>query len=170
MKRILISVLISLAIFLYLTSKSFAIYDPLSTPNNKYGIHILFPEEISEVAHLVNSNGGQWGYVTIPIRISDRNIEKWQKFLDECAKYKVIPLIRLATEGDYFNKASWEKPNKYSMIDFANFLNSLDWPTKNRYVIVLNEPNRGDEWGGIPNPSEYADILSYAVDVFKKRD
>ncbi len=71
---------------------SFAIYDPLSTQNNKYGIHILFPEEISEAAHLVNSSGGEWGYVTIPIRISDRNIEKWQKFLDDSANYKVIPL------------------------------------------------------------------------------
>ncbi|MBI3985132.1 MAG: cellulase family glycosylhydrolase [Candidatus Levybacteria bacterium] len=167
----------NLLLFLFLISvmllspkSSYAIYDPLSTSNNKYGIHILFPEEISEAAHLVNSSGGEWGYVTIPIRISDRNIEKWQKFLDDSANYKVIPLIRLATEGDYFNKASWEKPNKYSMIDFANFLSSLNWPTKNRYIIVLNEPNRGDEWGGIPNPQEYADILNYAVDVFKKRD
>src|SRR3989304_2711614 len=101
MKRILISVLISLAIFLYLTSKSFAIYDPLSVPNNKYGIHILFPEEISEAAHLVNSSGGDWGYVTIPIRASAKNLEKWQKFMDESAKLHLIPLIRIAPDVDY---------------------------------------------------------------------
>ena len=170
MKKLFLFLLLYILSTIVFPKSSFAIYDPLSTSNNKFGIHILFPEEMSEAAHLINSSGGEWGYVTIPIRISDRNIEKWQKFMDEAAKYKVIPLIRLATEGDYFVKASWEKPNKYSMIDFANFLNSLDWPTKNRYIIVLNEPNRGDEWGGIPNPAEYADILSYAVDVFKKRD
>lgn len=170
MKKLILFLLLFTLFFSQLPKTSYAIYDPLSTVNNKYGIHILFTDEISEAAHLINSSGGEWGYVTIPIRISDRNIEKWQKFMDECAKNKVIPLIRLATEGDYFVKTSWEKPNKYSMIDFANFLDSLDWPTKNRYILVLNEPNRGDEWGGIPNPAEYAEILNYAVDVFKERD
>jgi hypothetical protein len=55
------------------------------------------------------------------------------------------------------------------VLDFSNFLDSLSWPTKNRYIVIYNEVNRGDEWGGIPNPSEYASILSYAVTVFKSR-
>ena len=169
MKKIFLLTFFLIFIFLSAKSYSFAIYDPLSVPNNKYGIHILFPEEIGEAATLVNSSGGDWGYVTIPIRASDKNLEKWQKFMDEAAKLHLIPLIRVATEGDYFIKGSWEIPSKYYVIDFANFLNSLNWPTKNRYVIIFNETNRGDEWGGTPDAAEYAQILDYAVDVFKQR-
>jgi len=145
-----------------------ATYDPLSIPNNKFGIHILFPEEVSDAAPLVNSSGGDWGYVTIPIQVSDRNVDKWQKFMDDCARRHLIPLVRLATTGDYFVKGSWSEPSKYDVLDFANFLNSLNWPTKNHYIIVFNEPNRGDEWGGTPNPATYAQILDYSVQIFKQ--
>lgn len=149
---------------------AFGIYDPLSQKNNIFGIHILFPEEVSEASVLVNSNGGDWGYVTIPIKASDRNIEKWQKFMDDSKKYHLIPIVRLATDGDYFSKSSWSKPTDYDILDFANFLNSLSWPTQNRYVVVYNEPNRGDEWGGAPNAAEYSEILDYSTQVFKQKN
>ena len=42
-----------------------AVYDPLGVPNNRYGIHIADLNDISDVAPLVNSNGGDWGYVTL---------------------------------------------------------------------------------------------------------
>lgn len=148
---------------------SFAVYRPASKPNNIVGIHILFPGELGEAAKLVNSSGGDWGYVTIPIQASDKNLLKWQTFMDDARKFHLIPIIRLATDRDYFKKSSWSKPTEADVLDFANFLNSLNWPTKNRYVVIYNEPNRADEWGGNPNPSEYAQILSYAVDVFKQR-
>ena len=147
-----------------------AIYDPLSHTNNKFGIHILFTSEVSEASTLINSSGGDWGYVTIPIKSSDRDLVKWQKFMDDCKKYHIIPIIRLATDGDFFDKVSWSKPTDYDVLDFANFLNNLSWPTKNRYIVVFNETNRGDEWGGTPNASEYADILNYAVDIFKEKN
>ncbi len=155
--------------FLLVTDSSLAVYEPASVPNNKYGIHILFPEEIGEAAALVNSTGGDWGYVTVPIRASDKNLKRWQTFMDECRKHHLIPIIRIATEGDYFEEGSWEIPSKYYVIDFANFLNSLNWPTQNRYVIIFNEQNRGDEWGGTPDPVAYADILDYTVEIFKGR-
>ncbi|MCL6096391.1 MAG: hypothetical protein M1444_01760 [Patescibacteria group bacterium] len=156
-------------LFFFSSHTSFAIYDPASKPNNIVGIHILFPGELSEAAKLVNSTGGDWGYVTIPIQASDKNIQKWQKFMDDSRRNHLIPILRLATDGDYFSKASWSKPADADVLDFANFLNSLNWPTKNRYVVIYNEPNRGDEWGGVPSPTEYAEILSYAADVFKQR-
>nr|MBI5455607.1 hypothetical protein [Candidatus Levybacteria bacterium] len=163
--------LITFIIFLLFSiQKSYAIYDPRSVDNNKFGIHILFPEEISEAAALINSSGGDWGYVTIPIRASDRDLDKWQTFMNNAKKYHVIPIIRLATDGDYFDKISWAKPSNYDILDFSNFLNSLSWPTKNRYIIVYNEVNRGDEWGGIPNAAEYAEILNYAIDEFKNKN
>lgn len=138
-------------------------------PNNKFGIHILFPDELEEAARLVNSNGGDWGYVTIPIQAGDRDLLKWQKFMNKAKKLHIIPLVRLATEGDYFNTKVWRRPTASDVLDFANFLSSLDWPTKQRYVIVFNEVNRGDEWGGLPNPAEYADILAYAATAFKNK-
>lgn len=166
-------ILFVITIFIFLlsfTHKALAVYDPRSSDNNKFGIHILFPEEISEAAALVNSSGGDWGYVTIPIRASDRDLDKWQTFMNNAKKYHVIPILRLATDGDYFDKIVWSKPTNFDILDFANFLNSLSWPTRNRYIVVYNEVNRGDEWGGIPNASEYAQILNYAVDEFKKKN
>jgi len=151
-------------------SSAYAIENPFSYFNNKTGIHILFPEEISNAADLVNSSGGDWGYVTIPIQSGDKDVEKWQGFMDRAKELHIIPIIRLATEGDYFNTKVWRKPNENDIIDFANFLDSLEWPTKNRYIIVFNEVNRGDEWGGAVNAEEYTRLLAYAINVFKSKN
>lgn len=166
MKKIAVILLLLISIFIF-QNPVFANSDPLAVPNNKIGIHILFPSELPDAAKLINSNGGDWGYVTIPIQAGDRNLQKWQAFMDQAKSLHLIPIIRLATEGDYFNTTVWRKPTYADVLDFANFLNSLTWPTKNRYIIVFNEVNRADEWGGQENPQEYADILSYAVTAFK---
>lgn len=170
MKKILLLGIVFALFMSFFANSSYAIYYPQSVQNNKFGIHVLFPEEVGEAAALVNSSGGDWGYITIPIRASDKNLKKWQTFMDECKKHHLIPIVRIATEGDYFVEGSWEIPSKYYVIDFANFLNSLNWPTKNKYIVIFNEQNRGDEWGGTPDPSSYADILNYAVDIFKSRN
>lgn len=157
------------SIVLFYPGQTLAVYDPLSVPNNKIGIHILFTDEIFLAKDFSNTNGGDWGYVTIPIQAGDKDIKKWQRFMDDAKKYHLTPIIRIATEGDYFEKSTWRKPEDEDIIDFANFLNSLDWPVKNRYVLVFNEVNRGDEWEGKADPLEYAEILSYAVTVFKSK-
>ncbi len=168
MKRFLVIILaVFFCALFWFPNPSFAIEDPLSLPNNKMGVHILFTPEINLAADLINGNGGDWGYVTIPIQAGDRDLEKWQKFMDEAKKLHVIPIIRLATEGDYFNTTVWKKPTPEDILDFANFLNSLVWPVKNKYIVVFNEVNRSDEWEGNLNPKEYADLLNYAVSAFK---
>jgi len=168
MKRFLYTFLTLFLGFLFLLPfKSFAIENPVSIPNNKIGVHILFPSELNDAANLINSSGGDWGYVTIPIQAGDKDIEKWQKFMDDAKRLHIIPIIRLATEGDYFNTTAWRKPTDEDVLDFANFLNSLSWPVKNRYIVVFNEVNRSDEWGGDLDPGEYANLLSYAVTTFK---
>ncbi len=118
--------------FLILGKPVFAVENPLRVANNKVGIHILFPTEIDKAAALVNSSGGDWGYVVIPIQSGDKDLKKWQAFMDEAKKRHVIPIIRLATEGDYFNTKVWRKPTPADVLDFANFLNSLTFPTKNK--------------------------------------
>lgn len=144
-----------------------AIYDPLTVTNNRVGVHILSPDEIDQASKLVNNSGeASWGYVTIPIQSGDRDRDKWTRFMNLAYELKIIPLIRVAT---FANDKNWTKPGNNDLIDFANFLNELPWPTKNRYVIIFNEVNRPDEYGGAVSPEEYADILNNAIDIFKSR-
>lgn len=167
MFKSLFFILVIIFSLILITEDVHAIEDPLINPNNKFGVHILFTSELEKAGGLVNSNGGDWGYITIPIQANDKDLEKWQKFMDLSKENHVIPIIRIATENYYFNTGVWRKPDEADILDFANFLNSLEWPVKNRYVIIFNEVNRGDEWGGTPNTAEYAQILNYAIKVFK---
>lgn len=170
MSKLILGFIIALIFSLNIpTQTATAAENPLAVANNKMGIHILSELELQQAAELVNSNGGDWGYIIVPIQSNDKDLVKWQKFMDDCKRLRIIPVIRIATEGDYFNTAVWREPTPSDVVDFANFLDSLDWPTKNRYVIVFNEVNRGDEWGGVANPAEYAEILSFAVSVFKSK-
>jgi hypothetical protein len=142
-------------------------YTPIfAVSNNRFGIHILFPEEAKLAAELVNSNGGDWGYVVIPIQATDRNRNKWQGFMDDCRKYHLIPIIRLAT---FPIGSNWTKPNEWESVDFANFFAGLNWPTKKKIIAVYNEPNHSAEWGGEVNPFEYAEVLSDTIEQFKQR-
>ena len=164
----IVSILFGLLIFV---CPADAVYDLQGRTNNIFGIHILYTYELPKAAELVNSSGGDWGYVTIPMQAGDRDLEKWQKFMDETKAYHIIPIIRVATEGYWANTSVWRKPDDFDIVDFANFLNSLEWPTQNRYVLLFNEVNRFDEWGGeAPAPPEYAEFVSYAVDAFKSRN
>jgi len=149
-----------------MSSPIYAIYDPRTITNNLAGVHILNPEEIDDAAKLVNSNGGKWGYVTVPIQPSERNKDVWQRFMNRAKELQVIPLIRITTipEG-----GTWEKADDTDLVDFANFLNELDWPIENRYIILFNEVNRETEWGGEVNPEKYASIVKNAYTIFKER-
>lgn len=144
-----------------------AIYDPLSVPNNRFGIHILETSETGKASQFVNSSGGDWGYITIPIRSNERDIEKWTQFMNDCRTLHLIPILRIAT---FPKNNHWMAPNEWDLIDFSNFLNELPWPTKNRYIIIYNEPNHQGEWGGFVNPEEYARILDRAIDIFHRKN
>ncbi len=143
-----------------------AIVDPLNVPNNRVGVHIFQPDEIFNASDLVNSHGGNWGYVTIPLRSDDLDRPKWQRFFITAGQKHLIPIIRLAT---YINGDTWVEPDSYDLVDFANFLNDMPWPTKNRYLVIFNEPNHATEWGGSVSPGDYASILIQARDIFKSR-
>lgn len=157
-----------LNLVLFLTVSFWAnAYNPLSVPNNKAGIHILFPSELEQAAKIVNHDQqAAWGYVTIPMQATDRHRGLWQDFFDRCKEQKIIPIIRVATVPEGSN---WARPNSFDLIDFANFLSELHWPVQNRYVIIFNEVNRSDEYGGFVSPEEYAQILANASDIFKAR-
>lgn len=171
-KRFLLVLFALFCLSVVLPQSAYAIEDPLAVPNNKFGISILFDSELSDAANLIDTSGGDWGYVTIPIQATDRDLGKWQHFMDQCKILHLIPIIRVATDGSStgFNTQVWRKPAAADLVSFASFLNSLSWPTQNRYVIIFNEVNRFDEWGGSVDPSAYANLLSYAVSIFKSKN
>lgn len=166
MRKLLLLTFILL--FLTFPTAISAIYDPLSLPNNRFGIHITDENDLDNAANLVNSTGGDWGYVTIVIPEKDRNVDKWQKIFDRMKELHLIPLLRLAThmESDF-----WQKPKLEEALPWADFLNQLDWVTKNRYIILFNEPNHAKEWGGSIDPKGYAEIISsYSATLKEKSD
>lgn len=165
MKKLLVLILF-LSLQLASGTKVSAFYDPRTVPGNKAGVHILNPSEIEDAAKLVNSNGGDWGYVTVPIQPTDRHKDTWQAFMEKSRELHLIPIIRITTipQG-----GTWSKANDVDLVDFANFLNELNWPVENRYIILFNEVNRSSEWGGAVDPEKYTSIVKNAYTIFKER-
>src|SRR3989344_509102 len=162
---LLIQILILIA-FLFLGNLKIvkAVENPLAKTNNLFGIHILNESDIKDAANLVNSSGGEWGYVTLVIRKDERDTTRWQKVFDELRRHKLIPIVRIATIQQ---DGGWEKPVLDETDGWVSFLNSLNWVIKNRYVIIGNEPNHAKEWGGEINPSEYARYLRLLSEKLK---
>lgn len=166
--RSFLSVLFLISIFLTSAQTAHAIYDPTSVPNNHFGIHLISPtpDESSPAADLVNSTGGDWGYVTIIIAQNERDSSKWQPFFDDLRRRHLIPIVRIATEpqNDY-----WMRPDSSQATAWADFLDSLNWPVKNRYVSIYNEPNHASEWGDAVDPAGYAQTLDQTITALKNK-
>jgi len=134
---------------------------------NKFGIHLANHTDIGLAAKLVNSGGGDWGWVTIVIREDELNRQQWQDFFDQARRLHIIPIIRLATTID---GNSWKAPTPEGLKKSVEFLDSLNWPVKKRYIVAYNEPNHANEWGGIVDPKGYADIFIALSEELKKRN
>lgn len=161
-----LAILLASSLYLLASSPVLALYDPRTVAGNKAGVHILNPSELDDAAKLVNSNGGDWGYVTVPIQPTDRHKDTWQEFMHRARELHVIPIIRITTIP---RGGTWEKGSDTDLVDFANFLNELDWPVENRYIILFNEVNRSSEWGGQVDPKKYTQIVKNAYSIFKER-
>lgn len=150
-------------------SRARAVTDPLAVPNNKYGIHIITAtrDEASEAARLVNNNG-DWGYITVLAESGDRNEQKWQEFFNELRRRHLIPIVRLATKPT--GQGVWERPYENEGEAWADFLDKLNWPVKNRYITIYNEPNHATEWGGTVDPEGFAVILNRTIDKLKAKN
>ena len=147
----------------------------------KLGIHLLLDDHEHHwpralwKSHMQYARDlvGEWGYVVVIIRLDEFDeVPLWQYFLDLCRDLHLTPIVRFTT---FRNDASrwWEAPLRdnegggYFTVaeQYRDFLGNLRWPTKPRYIIVGNEPNRGDEWGNQPNGEAYAHFLG---DVSKR--
>jgi hypothetical protein len=154
--RLIIVLFVLIFLSFFLPRGVSAVSDPLSVANNRFGIHIIDPVDLEDAARLVNSSSGDWGYVTLVITQTQRDSRRWQEVLDKARRLHLIPIIRIASRplGDI-----WEKPSLGDIDGWVDFLNSLNWVTQNRYLIIGNEPNHAKEWGGEINPEEYAAYL-----------
>lgn len=147
------------------SAESHDIQDIIGYQNNKVGIYIYaeiedFPKMASE---LVNSNGGDWGYVLIPYNVKDYNSDRWNKLFGNLKKYHLIPIIQL-WDIDLNDEKQTDEQIKKSV----EFLNTLDWPIKNRYISAYNEPNDKKFWKGNIDPEGYAKILNKTINRFKE--
>ncbi|KKP86499.1 MAG: hypothetical protein UR89_C0021G0001, partial [Candidatus Roizmanbacteria bacterium GW2011_GWA2_35_8] len=153
-------------LLLIITSLSLSVF--ASEPNNIYGIHLAQPqlEALKEASDLVNSNGGKWGYVTLVIQENDRDVSKWQSVFDSLRELHLIPITRIATSAEGEN---WRRPEKKDADQWINFLDSLNWVVKNRYIVLFNEPNHGSEWGGEVDEKSFAEVtLEFAKKLKEK--
>ena len=164
-KKIFFSLALALFFNFLPINLSLAVYDPSSVPNNSFGIHIANIQDLEDAARLVNSQGGDWGYVTLVITKGDRDVAKWQGVLNKMRVLHLIPIFRLATR---FDGSNWEKPALGDIDGWVSFLNSLNWVIKNRYLVIGNEVNSAKEWGGEVNPEAYATYVKEFSAKLKK--
>src|SRR5260221_4358946 len=164
-------IVILIIIFLFSKARDVqAVYDPLAVSNNHFGIHIADMSNLSDVSKLVNSNGGDWGYVTFVIQKGERDPKRWQTAMDEMRRLHLIPIVRIATAPLTGNSDVWEKPSVDEIDGWVSFLNSLNWVIKNRYVTIGNEPNHASEWGGEIDPAGYTNYFTTFSYKLKNRN
>ncbi len=139
-----------------------------SKPNNKFGIHLAQPdtETLKKAAELVNTHG-DWGYVTLVLQENDRDKGKWQNIFNELRKLHLIPIIRLATQPE---GAAWRRPTQDDIDGWVNFLDSLNWVVKDRYIVLFNEPNHGAEWGGEVDPVNFREVTLALAKKLKEKN
>jgi hypothetical protein len=148
-------------------TKEFAFY--LEEPkdfkqNNKFGLYIYAERQdfFEKAAELVNSNGGSWGYVLIPYNVKDRDSQRWKRVFEDLNRLKLIPVIQLWD----VDPENYENQTRKA----AKFLDSFDWPIKQRYISVYNEVNDKRFWYGKIDPAGYARILEFTIKTFKEAD
>ncbi len=134
--------------------------------NNKVGLYIYAEvAEFSELAsEMANSNGGDWGYVLIPYNVKDYDESRWNTLFDRLAGLHLIPIIQLWDLD--LNSEKTDKQIEKS----AQFLNSLKWPIKERYISAYNETNDAKFWKGKVDPEGYAEVLEKTIKEFKKHN
>lgn len=150
----------------------------------KLGIHLLLDDgrqawpAATWPVHLACARQavGEWGYVTQLVRLDDLEPARWQRFMDLAAEWHLTPILRLATTFDTAS-GSWSAPpadaaGRYQAVAarYARFVAALHWPTAGHLVIVGNEPNHGNEWGGRPDPAAYARFLADTADALHATD
>lgn len=125
------------------------------------GIHILSPGEIGRANELLSHGDDKDKFITVPLTLADlQRPQDWQHFFDEAHSLKIRPIIRFTTR---FENGSWTVPTRIDVIRMSSFLTGLDWHRPELTVILFNEPNHANEWGGSINPEEFARLSAFSA-------
>lgn len=129
----------------------------------KMGMHVLNKEDALEAVTLLRTQdptGESWVYMTIPFTLDDvHKTLEWQTFFDQAKAQKIVPIIRLVTDAQ---EGIWQIPTRKDVIDQLTALGSLEWPIPERRVLIYNEVNHAQEWGGKLDPAGYARMFRFA--------
>ena len=137
------------------------------------GVHLLLDDGRRQwppavwPAHLDAARAavGPDGWLVQLVRNDDLNPAYWQQFLDLSAARELVPVLRLATtfnpEAGFWRAPVADGDGSYAgaAAAYAAFVGALDWGAEPPRIIVGNEPNHGEEWGGAPDPAAYARFL-----------
>jgi len=134
---------------------------PVSAADVPLGVHILDPGELEYV--LPYRGESSKFFVTVPMVITDRRADVWQRFFENAFKAGITPLVRWVT---VYKNGSWQVPTKQEIVEASKFMSSLNWPGE-RTIILFNEPNHALEWGGKVDPEGYADTAAFAASWLK---
>jgi len=140
------------------------------TPTNIVGVHQISPsdKDIRDGCRLVNANGGAWGWQLIVIREGEYTVDQLQHLHDVAREEKCILIHRLAT--GFASGDSWARPTEKTNAYFADLLSKVNTSTKDKFVVWLNEPNHGSEFGGTCDPVAYGNSAVAAARELKEKD
>ena len=155
-----------------------------TTMPNILGVHLLlddgrnlWPTSIwADHVAAARAIVGPDGFVVQLVRSDDLDVDRWQLWLDLCARHRLQPILRLATtydrEAGYWRAPPADVDEGYATVatDYARFVAALRWPTDRHPVLVGNEPNHGDEWSGRADPAAYARFLADVADALHATD
>ncbi|MBI5151811.1 MAG: hypothetical protein HZA34_04610 [Candidatus Pacebacteria bacterium] len=129
------------------------------------GVHILNTGELDKASALIKTEKTKntWDYVTIPFTFDDiQRKAEWQRFFYQARELKFQPIVRLATR---FQDGSWQIPTRKDIVEMTAVLSRMEWPIPTeRIVVVFNEPNHKNEWGGTIDPEGYGYVLRFTAD------
>lgn len=158
---------IALFSLIFFTVFGFIFSAPVSAAS--YGVHILTPDEIHQIAEGFDEYRAvdQPVYATIPFTLADvHKLPEWQKAFDLAKEKNIIPLVRITTRFDSDQNA-WVVPTRQEMLLMVLSLNVLEWPQTDRHVILFNEPNHAAEWGGKVDPQSFAEVSGFLARWFQ---
>lgn len=149
------------------------VHAQFSGDNNKIGVHLISPtdDEIRNACRgLVNMNtvspdeasGGKLTLTLVKNHIDKETLQRYHDIAREEGCVFIHPI------KNSFADPYW-KPLDQSTIDFfEKILKDLRPSSKYLYIVLGNEVNRGDEWGGTCDGAAYAHIAKLAAEQLKK--
>ena len=165
MKRLIGTIFYALCL-LYIMANPPGALGQYNGDNNKIGVHLISPtdEEIAEACRsLANANGGSGGKLTLTL-VKGIDTGTLQRFHDIARNEQCMFIHPIKNS---FDDPYWKPLDESTINYFVDLFKNIRPSTKYLYVVLGNEVNRGDEWGGECDPAGYAHIARSAAEKLK---